>query len=154
MAKYVYETEFHLTNPVNDYNAAIRYLKRDDMSKYLKDSIKYDEAHCEDFGLYPDDIVSVDWILENEFSGVIRVVTRYEMSPQGLDYISDWIKGQCSDGIGEGFEQQDFAEIYDEDEWGQPDPDTYDMASLSVHFSRLSVPLPARYFSKAVRSLS
>ena len=130
MGKYFYQTDFSLVRPVNDFDKAYDYLKDDDMAHYLKSSIDYEKDKCEDFGLYSDDILSVEWELEDADSGVINVVTRNELSPQASEYISDWIHGQCSDGLGEGFEQQPFAEFYDEDEWGDPDPDTYEMASF------------------------
>ena len=119
---YTYETKFRLTNPVNDFDAAQEYLSEDDMAEYLRDDLEYRKA-----GLDLDEIVSVDWILDRgtEQSGVIRLVTKSELSKNMLATISDWVRGQCSDGLGEGFEQQPFAEITDED-----DPDFYDMASF------------------------
>lgn len=37
---YTYETEFNLSAPVNDINAAQEYLIEDDMTKYLTQRIK------------------------------------------------------------------------------------------------------------------
>ena len=41
-----------------------------------------------------------------------------ELTEQELEKLSDWISGQNSDGLGEGFEQQDFAESYFNPETG------------------------------------
>ena len=131
MKNYVYKTKFNLTNPVNDFDAAQEYLSDDDMSEYLKDDISgYDKAKCEALGLHASDIISIDWVLTSDQDGEIILTTNKELSPQELAHISSWVSGQNSDGLGEGFEQQAFAEIYDEDEYGDPDPDSYDMASF------------------------
>jgi hypothetical protein len=100
--KFVYVTEFDLTNPVNDYSAAREYLKQDDMTQYL---IQYLERK----NLDPDGIVSISWELEDEEFGVIELISNKPLSQELLSVISKWIRGQNSDGLGEGFEQQDFA---------------------------------------------
>ena len=99
---YIYETPFSLVAPVNDLEAAQAYLEEDNMVEYL------DKERCS----AADDIKAITWILEDEESGVIRVNAIRELTEEELDQLSDWISGQCSDGLGEGFEQQDFAESY------------------------------------------
>ena len=107
--KYIYETNFHLEAPVNDYDEAYAYLTEDDMLQYL-DTKRAPEDNC---------ITSIDWILEDEESGIIRVRSKRELTETELEQISDWIAGQNSDGLGEGFEQQDFAESYFNPETGE-----------------------------------
>lgn len=109
--QFVYVTEFGLTNPVNDYHAAREYLKQEDMTPYLISYLGRENLDA-------DGIVSISWELEDEEFGVIQLISSRPLSRDLLDAISRWIRGQNSDGIGEGFEQQDFAWIpYDtEDE--------------------------------------
>ena len=99
---FIYETSFNLEAPVNNFGAAQEYLDEDDMVQYL------DESRCS----AAKDIGSIVWILDDEQSGKIRVTAKRELTEEELDQLSDWILGQNSDGLGEGFEQQDFAESY------------------------------------------
>ena len=96
-----YETKFNLASPVKDFAAAVDYLQDDDMTKYLGDDISF-----------KDDIVKVEWILEDEDCGKIVVMSKRDLTDTELQTLSNWIRGQNSDGLGEGFEQQDFAEVY------------------------------------------
>ena len=91
---FIYETEFHLEAPVNDLDAAQAYLEEDRMVNYL------DEDCCS----AANDIGAIDWILEDEDSGIIRVFAKRELNLQELEELSKWISGQNSDGLGEGFE--------------------------------------------------
>ena len=125
---FCYEAEFHLMGPVNDFGRASRYLTEDDMTRYLKG----------EYSGIPQDISSavnhIEWILEDEDSGVIRLDTNREMSQDELDLISKWVSGQNSDGLGEGFEQQDFASFIDDEYYSalrwweddEPDPRDYE----------------------------
>lgn len=106
--KYIYETNFRLECPVNDFDEAYNYLTEDDMTQYL------DKERCK----ATPDITSVEWILEDEESGKIVVRAIRELTEDELDELSDWIRGQNSDGLGEGFEQQEFAESYFNPETG------------------------------------
>ena len=104
-AKFKYEQEFHLNAPVNDYDAAQKYLSEDDMSQYLPEELK-------------ESVRSVEWKLDDEESGKIEIHTTRELTPDEQSKLNDWIEGQNSDGLGEGFEQQDFAESYFDPESG------------------------------------
>lgn len=110
---YTYATKFFLTDPVNDLEAARNYLKEPGMIDFLKDDprlLKYDFAD--------DDIESltnIEWKLYDESSGEIVLTSNKKLTKRQLEGVSDWISGQCSDGLGEGFEQQDFACYRDED---------------------------------------
>jgi len=122
---YVYCTDFELTNDVNDYRKACKYLQDDDMCKYLIADLEYYKKVDPE---YIDSIVDIVWDLRTSNSGKILLTTTRELPGEVLDIISDWVRGQNSDGLGEGFEQQDFAAVYDKDEYG--DIDIYDMASF------------------------
>lgn len=113
---YTYETEFNLAAPVNDINAAQEYLLEDDMTKYLTQGIKR-EASRDKVDDFSDVIISIKWLLYDAQSGVIRLQSSRPLNQNELDFVSDWISGQNSDGLGEGFEQQDFAWMpYDDDD--------------------------------------
>ena len=102
--QFKYVTEFNLTNPVNDFEAAKEYLQEDDMTPYL---VRYLIRKGHTSIAYR--IISIEWNLKSEDFGIIELYTNQELSQQALDIISDWVTGQNSDGLGEGFEQQDFA---------------------------------------------
>ena len=74
---------------------ALRYLADDDMVQY------YDGAQKED-------IESIDWDLIHKQSGTIYINTTARLKKQALNDVKKFIDGQNSDGLGEGFEQQDF----------------------------------------------
>ena len=112
MQVYIYRTYFNLDYPVLDINEARDYLGADSMEKYLKS----DTRIAEDIR---NAVVNIKWILTTEMSGHIDLVTSKELNDTELKSISDWVSGQNSDGLGEGFEQQDFA-CYDVDEDGDP----------------------------------
>jgi hypothetical protein len=122
MDKKIYRAEFRLMAEVKDFDAAYRYLTIDDMTGYL---------HDDDRVLGRDKVISIEWILDDVSSGYIEVVASEELSEEEKKSISGWIKGQNSDGLGEGFEQQDWAcyteEEYDEDGFYYDD---YIMASF------------------------
>ena len=85
-----------------------KYLTEDDMTVYLKNDndipISVREA-----------LVHIEWELIGDDYGKIHLTTTRKLDEKELEYISDYVKVQNSDGLGEGFEQQDFADHYDED---------------------------------------
>lgn len=109
---YVYRTYFNLEYPVTDFEEARGYLTEEDMTKYLKDDSRIDAS-------VRDAVVKIEWVLKYEQSGYIELQTNKELTATELKSISEWVSGQNSDGLGEGFEQQDFA-CYDVDEDGEP----------------------------------
>ena len=113
-----YKTEFNLTHPIkaDRIAEAHKYLIEDDMTEYL-----WDDDHC----TCRDDVLLIWWQLEDVDHGSIMMRTRRELTREELDSISEWVKGQCSDGLGEGFEQQDFACEYDT-RWADHDYDEFD----------------------------
>lgn len=117
---YTYKTDFSLTSSVNDFAAAKEYLTDEDMAKYLrcdvadKESLYFQNtlSSLKDFA--PEDIVSLKWVLTDVNCGYIELKTTRPLDDAQKQQISNWIHGQCSDGLGEGFEQQEFAESYNE----------------------------------------
>lgn len=104
---YTYRTKFNLVNPVRDFEAAYEYLTEDDMSTYLKNDSRIDSY-------IQDSVESITWILVTEDSGYIELQTTNKLSSEQLKSISNWVAGQNSDGLGESFEQRDFASYEDE----------------------------------------
>ena len=117
MARYV--TEFHLTHRVNDLDAAREYLQADNMTEYLIDDLDYLKLTR----LQPSDIVNLQWDLQDEQYGLIYLDTAIDLTDDELAKISEWVSGQNSDGLGEGFEQQDFASGEDWEEYEYEDED-------------------------------
>ena len=110
-----YITEFNLTYPVNDLHAAKEWLKFDDMTPYL---IRW-LTSCNREST-ANKIIYIEWELKSSDYGIIELGTRHALSQKELDIISDWVSGQNSDGLGETFEQMDFAEEEDINEYGEP----------------------------------
>ena len=110
-----YTTTGKLTNPVTDLAAARTYL-----DEPMVDYIRYcDEA------LVPV-VHDIRWDLLDEESWIVRLVTTRPLTDPESEKLSEWISGQNSDGLGEGFEQQPFAEHYDEGDdgrWGYVEGD-------------------------------
>jgi len=121
---FKYYTKFNLESPVNDFEAAQSYLTEDDMTQYLLDDDRIPQSGR-------DKVKSVTWDLKDNDSGTIWVITTAELTEEESAAISDWISGQNSDGLGEGFEQQSFAENYYNPETGDG-PFTYDEAELEI----------------------
>lgn len=96
---FKYSREFSMESPVNDFEAANEYLKEDDMTQYLPENLK-------------EKIAKVEWELDDESSGHIKIETYKELNEEEENELKSWIDGQNSDGLGEGFEQQEFAESY------------------------------------------
>lgn len=92
-----YATKFFLDGEVNDLYEAQEYLEGLNMKKYADNDIK-------------PLLINVRWVLVEYDYGYVVVDAYEELSQEILDRLSRWIKGQNSDGIGEGFEQQDFAD--------------------------------------------
>jgi len=103
---HTYTTQGRLMNLVNDIGAARTYLLEhgQDMAQHI----------------YPEQakpgVHSVTWDLLNDQSWKVTVIVEGELSAEQSALLSEWISGQNSDGLGEGFEQQPFAEEDDEDD--------------------------------------
>ena len=124
MFKYV--TNFNLTDEIyaEFFEDAVSYLIEDDMTQYVPENVKAK-------------IVSVEWVLEEVDKGVIVIWTSELLSEEEEDELSEWIAGQCSDGLGEGFEQQPFAEIGGSDyDYYDEDDEYYEDEFYMISFSR------------------
>lgn len=117
-----YRTGGELTNPVSDINAANAYLKEDDMTQYV--GIWGDTVALKDI------VFDIEWGLTSESTWVVEVITTRPLTDTESAALSNWISGQNSDGLGEGFEQQSFAEHFETDRYGDIDEDTYRMSSF------------------------
>lgn len=150
----LYRTNFKLVADVTDVDAANKYLKMDDMTEFL-------------LGKYPhlrDTVAHIEWTLDESREGHIDLATVRELSPDELKTISEWVSGQNSDGLGEGFEQQPFASYeieddynygYDEDEYIEPEYVTasFDWEKNDYEFT-LVTPKQDLEFDAAINDLS
>jgi hypothetical protein len=103
----VYRTKGVLTGTIEADNVAQaqEYLHEDDMAKYVS-------ANADLEGV-------LEWIVWDLASDghhwTVTAVTTRELSGDELKRLSSEVSGQNSDGLGESFEQQPFAEIDEED---------------------------------------
>ena len=123
----VYSTDFYLTNPVIDFDAADEFLHEDDMTKYLKLDLSLSAGAR-------DKVTSIEWQMTTEDKGKIIVVANSHLSESESKEISEWISGQNSDGLGESFEQRDFACYRDRDYYDNWDDDWYDDEYIVASF--------------------
>lgn len=100
MAKdlYYYEAEFRLDGEVEPeyFMDAFHYLSEDNFVDYL---------HNENL---KEKVFKIIWSLEKPDSGVVKIYTNEELNDNDLTELEDFIFGQKTDGLGEGFEQQVF----------------------------------------------
>lgn len=127
MNKYYYMTQFLLTYPVNDFDSAVEYLSEDDMTEFLKEHL----IGYNNLPYLAKKVAHIAWQLLFNDCGRIVLVTYEKLSEDELAHISKWVSGQNSDGLGEGFEQQSFAEIYDEDNLEDEDCEPWPCAYAS-----------------------
>ena len=115
--EFKYLSSFKMSNgPVNgrknDVNA---YLQEIPMEQFLNKDIENNKNGI-DTSLK---IISVKWeMVEDAFGslekGTVTVVSPRLLRYQEVTFINDWINGQNSDGLGEGFAQSDFCEYKEE----------------------------------------
>ncbi len=86
------------------FEDAKAYLEEEDMAQYLDEPLK-------------SKIDSMKWVLDDESHVHVEVKSNQPLYKEDMDALKSEIEGQNSDGLGEGFEQQKFAE-------GYYDPDT------------------------------
>lgn len=135
---YHYTTKFNLQYEVIDFEAAKHYLTEDNMTHYLKDELDYLSDKVEDQSNLSvpssDSIDSITWNLRTPWSGTIDLVTNEPLGEKQLKTISNWVGGQNSDGLGEGFEQQDFAEYFDEESYEMDGGDENDEINSNDYY--------------------
>lgn len=104
----IYQTKGHLTDAISIENVqqANDYLQADDMTQYLDEALEAVER--------------VQWYLHSDgYTYHVEAVASRELTDDELKQLASWVSGQNSDGLGEGFEQQDFAwlgDAYDSEE--------------------------------------
>ena len=116
--KHEYTSYFTLESPLGDVDDAQSYLDEDDMTQYLDENLK-------------EKVTSMRWVLDDDQSGHIEIKTNSSLTDQEQKELEDWIDGQNSDGLGEGFEQQDFANTYWNPDTGDG-PYTYNEAEQEI----------------------
>lgn len=98
----IYQTTGHLTDSIasDKIDAAQQYLRPDfDMTQIVNDNAKLDGA-----------LELIEWTLHNDgYNYSVVAVTSRELTEAELKQLASEVSGQNSDGLGEGFEQQDFA---------------------------------------------
>lgn len=114
-----YEHVFLLEASVTDFDEAEEYLNEDRMINYLKSDTSLPEV-------MRNSINSVEWHMNGMQSVRVSVITDREMSNCELESLMEWVNGQNVDGLGEGFEQQPFANYCDD----EGDEGDYLMASF------------------------
>lgn len=122
----IYRTSGQLVHAIADPDDIIlaqKYLTSDDMTQYLDPELQELIEH-------------IEWKLEAD--GLNWSVTAFARRPIDrplLKELSSWVSGQNSDGLGEGFEQQEFAEFstggsYYDDEDDEGDDEEWHMCSF------------------------
>lgn len=101
---FEYRTPFTLTNIVTseDFNKAKEYVAEENMVQYL--------IH-EDANDLIDKIEEIRWHLRDVISGYVKCISKVPLTEDELYIISQFVSGQNSDGLGEGFEQRFLAEF-------------------------------------------
>lgn len=97
-----YEMTGTLTAPLEEENvqAAQEYLTADAMEEYLDESLSA--------------VKTLTWqLLDDGYNYVVTAVASRNLTPAELKLLGEEVSGQNSDGLGEGFEQQNFAESED-----------------------------------------
>lgn len=107
MEKYLYRTYFDLSDDIPDeyWKRARRYLAEDNMAQYLSGDLS-------------KKIIVIQYDLITNNRGFINIISNTLLTQKELIELKDELDGQNSDGLGEGFSQQEFAELPgDEDDY-------------------------------------
>lgn len=99
----IYQTHGSLTGHIQpeDVTKAQTYLTEDNMTQFLEGSLK-------------DAIERIQWHLHSDgHDYYVEAIAQRELTADELKELASWVSGQNSDGLGEGFEQQDFAEQHE-----------------------------------------
>ena len=100
MEKYLYRTYFDLSDDIPDeyWKRARRYLAEDNMAQYLSGDLS-------------KKIIVIQYDLITNNRGLINIISNTLLTQKELIELKDELDGQNSDGLGEGFSQQEFAEL-------------------------------------------
>jgi hypothetical protein len=96
------KAKFYLNQKLDEdqFDEAREYLLDDNMTYYLDDHLKRK-------------IKKIEWDLKELDWGFINIETKEDLTTKDLEDLATFIEGQNSDGLGEGFNQQYFAEKED-----------------------------------------
>lgn len=123
-----YRTRGRLVHPVSDLSLAREYLR----------TAHGDEPIHMEQHVYPEHlrplVHSADWDLLDEQTWQVTLVTHELLTDEQAAGLSDWICGQNSDGLGEGFEQQAFADCWPRNRWGDIDDEQEDEHGFMASF--------------------
>lgn len=102
---YLYKTNFKLSAPIKeeDFEEAFNYLIEDNMADYVDDELE-------------NSLISMHYVLTQLNGGIIYIIAKRELTEKELEILKQNLEGQNSDGLGEGFCSQDFAEYETDDE--------------------------------------
>lgn len=106
----IYKTSGTLTGTIEPDNIVMAqdYLQNDDMTQYLDPNLQ-------------EVVERIQWTLNIDgHTWFVEAFATRELTEVELKQMSDWVSGQNSDGLGEGFEQQEFAEIRGDRDCGCP----------------------------------
>jgi len=132
----IYQSTGQLTDYIEPGNvaAAQAYLAEDAMAQYLDAPLR-------------EVVERLEWRLNgNGHDYVVEAVTTRELTEKELEQLASEVSGQNSDGLGEGFEQQEFAETgacgaCDACEYGDACEDagmiSFDWQTNDSHFTRV-----------------
>jgi hypothetical protein len=101
-----YQTSGVLTEPVSNFDVDIAqaYLSEHDMADFLPERLI-------------NVVVSVEWRLTGTSAWTVTAQSNVRLTSAELEALASWVSGQNSDGLGEGFEQQAFAEHGDHEDF-------------------------------------
>ena len=142
---YLYGCEFYLAAGVTDLNDAQDFLD-EDFDLML-------DLFNEDINATDNPIINWRWYLTNESSGYFIYETNRELTKKELENLGEGTTGQAADGLGEGFEQQEWAcytVYYDEygdevDQWDDYEEEEEVMASFNWQKDYVIRPLSHAY---------
>jgi hypothetical protein len=130
-----YRTAGSLTTPVSDLAAARTYLAAEDMGG-MTQFVKYASHPA-----LEEVVHHIEWTLLDEGSWQVTVITHRELHEDESSALSEWISGQNSDGLGEGFEQQPWAEHGGGNGYDEDDEEDYSMSSFDWETNDCSLTL-------------
>lgn len=106
----IYRYDGHLVDAINQENVllAAQYLLQDDMTQYLDDDLK-------------SVVKRISWHLFHDgYTYHVEAICERDLTDEEIEELRSWVSGQNSDGLGEGFEQQDWAWVPGEHECDGP----------------------------------
>ena len=100
----IYRSELKLDNQLlpENLDEAKEYLLEDNMLDYFDNENLSKKLN------------SIKWILEDVSGGYYEIDSSEELTKEELEEITEFIQSQNLDGLGEGFSQQDFAWLDDD----------------------------------------